>query len=234
MTTQAPHEEAERLLEEARVARARRDLDGSTRALDKALKLARAHNAPILIHRAWMDLGTTQRAQRNYEGAMKSFTAASEAALLAGDRVASARALMRYGACLARLKRVDEALAMQNKIRGSYGVDVANEAFRGTESEVGVLMTSAFDDIKRAPDRARAALERILSLADICEPPILIRAYVALTFILEEQHQFREAAGMYEQLAELAGHAGLRQIAADALVAARACALMSGREHLSN
>ncbi len=234
MTTQAPHEEAERLLEEARVARARRDLDGSTRALDKALKLARAHNAPILIHRAWMDLGTTQRAQRNYEGAMKSFTAASEAALLAGDRVAFARARIRYGSCLMRLRRVEESFAVQDELARSNGVAIMKEASRGTEIEVGWLITSAFEDLERAPAKARAALERVLVLADICEPPILIRAYVALTFVLEKQNQFHEAARLYTQLAELAGQVGLHKIATEALVMAGTCSLAAEGEHLSN
>lgn len=217
-------QEVERLLEEARAARVRRDFAASATVLYQAIGISREHTAHALEHRAWMDLGTTQRAEGDLHGAMASFVWAGSAALRADDRVGSARALLRKCACLVRLSQAKEAIAFQAEMTRVYGKAVMNEAMIGTESEVGLLMTAAFDQIEHEPGKARAAFERVLALSDITEAPILVRAHVGLTLVLERGRAFQEASRIYAALAELAERMGMHELRDGSLASAARCA----------
>ncbi len=224
-------QEVERLLEEARAARVKRDFSKSASALYQAIEISRRHAAHALEHRAWMDLGTTLRAEGDLQSAMGFFVLAGSAALRAGDRVGSARAMLRKCACLVRLSQVEQAVAFQNEMTRVYGKAVMNEAMIGTESEVGLLMTAAFDQVEHEPEKARAAFERVIALSDITEPPILVRAHVGLTLILERSRAFQEASRIYAALAELAERIGMNELRDGSLAASARCARAAANDN---
>lgn len=224
-------QEVERLLEEARVARVKRDFAASATVLYRAIGISRQRTAHALEHRAWMDLGTTLRAEGDLQGAMGCFIWAGSAALRAGDRVGSARALLRKCACLVRLSHAEQAIAFQNEMTRVYGKDVMNEAMIGTESEVGLLMTAAFDQVEHEPEKARAAFERVLALSDITEAPILVRAHVGLTLVLERRRAFQEASRIYAALAELAERIGMNELRDGSLASSARCARAAANDN---
>lgn len=218
------HEQAKRLIDEARAARARWDLVSSTNTLFAALKLAQQGNAYAAEHVIWMDLATTQRAGNDHAAALTSLLSAESAATSAGDTLAFLRARMRRCACLVGLGRGFEAATLQVEATRAHSDTILNQAVIGTEIEVGLLMNAGSRFIDREPAKALAAFERVLALEPgICAERTLASACSSLGAIHEGQGRYREAVAMYERVAEVARRLVCEELMASAKASEARC-----------